>query len=110
MFPKICTTHTYDDRLETLHTARKAGLAVMCTGGIIGMGETRKQRLELALELAKIRPEEVTVNILVPMPGTPLQFQTPLDATESARMFCSTAIKSYRIRNTLRGQGKSIRG
>ena len=51
------------------------------------MGETRKQRLELALELAKIRPEEVTVNILVPMPGTPLQFQTPLDATESARMF-----------------------
>ena len=86
MFPKICTTHTYDDRLETLHIARKAGLE-LCTGGIIGMGETRKQRLELALELAKIRPEEVTVNILVPMPGTPLQFQTPLDATESARMF-----------------------
>ncbi len=86
MFPKICTTHTYDDRLETLHIARNAGLE-LCTGGIIGMGESRKQRLELALDLAKIRPEEITVNILVPMPGTPLQFQTPLGATESARMF-----------------------
>ena len=82
MFPKICTTHTYDDRLETLHIARKAGLE-LCTGGIIGMGETRKQRLELALELAKIRPEEVTVNILrCASERSPL-----LDATESARMF-----------------------
>ena len=86
MFPKICTTHTYDDRLETLYIARNAGLE-LCTGGIIGMGESRKQRLELALDLAKICPEEITVNILVPMPGTPLQFQTPLGATESARMF-----------------------
>ena len=86
MFPKICTTHTYDDRLETLYTARDAGLE-LCTGGIIGMGESREQRLELALDLARICPTEVTINILVPMPGTPMELQTPLDAAESARMF-----------------------
>lgn len=85
-FPDICTTHTYDDRLETLRTAREAGLE-LCTGGIIGMGETRGQRLELALELAAIRPEEVTVNILMPARGTPLELQPPLPAGEAERMF-----------------------
>ena len=85
-FPEICTTHTYDDRLNTLKIAREAGLE-LCTGGIIGMGETRQQRLELALELATIYPEEVTVNILVPVPGTPLQLQTELPEEEIIRIF-----------------------
>ena len=85
-FPEICTTHTYDDRLETLRTARAAGLE-LCTGGIIGMGETRAQRLELALELAGLAPEEVTVNILVPVQGTPLGLQRPLPRGEAERMF-----------------------
>lgn len=85
-FPEICTTHTYDDRLDTLRIAREAGLE-LCTGGIIGMGETRDQRLELALELATIAPEEVTVNILVPVPGTPLELQTQLPENEIIRMF-----------------------
>jgi len=87
-FPEICTTHTYQDRLDTLMTARDAGLE-LCTGGIIGMGETRDQRLELALELAALRPEEVTINILVPVPGTPLELQTRLPDRELVRMFAS---------------------
>lgn len=86
MFPRICSTHTYDDRLGTLRTARRAGLE-LCTGGIIGMGESRQQRLELALELGRLRPEEVTINILVPVPGTPLELQADLPAGEAARMF-----------------------
>lgn len=85
-FPEICTTHTYDDRLKTLKAARDAGLE-LCTGGIIGMGETREQRLELALELASIAPEEVTINILVPVKGTPLELQPPLGSGEIARIF-----------------------
>ncbi len=86
-FPEICTTHTYKDRLETLATARDAGLE-LCTGGILGLGETREQRLELALELGRLHPEEVTINILVPMPGTPLELQAELPNSEILRMFC----------------------
>ena len=85
-FPEICSTHTYQDRLDTLRVARDAGLE-LCTGGIIGLGETREQRLELALELARIRPEEVTINILVPVPGTPLELQTELPRSEIIKMF-----------------------
>src|SRR3990167_3484236 len=85
-FSEICTTHTYDDRLKTLQIARDAGLE-LCTGGIIGLGETRKQRLELALELAILYPEEVTINILVPIPGTPLELQTKIENSEIVRMF-----------------------
>ncbi len=85
-FTEICTTHTYEDRMKTLRIARDAGLE-LCTGGIIGLGETRKQRLELVLELAAIYPEEVTINILVPIPGTPLELQTPLENSEIVRMF-----------------------
>ena len=85
-FSEICTTHTYEDRMKTLRIARDAGLE-LCTGGIIGLGETRNQRLELVSELAAIYPEEVTINILVPVPGTPLELQTPLANSEIIRMF-----------------------
>ncbi|MBM2853032.1 MAG: biotin synthase [Candidatus Nitrosotenuis sp.] len=88
-FPQICTTHTYQDRIDTLLIARQAGLE-LCTGGIIGMGETRNQRLELIVDLAKMNPEEVTINLLVAMPGTPLELQTPLPFEEILRMFAVT--------------------
>lgn len=88
-FPQICTTHTYQDRIDTLTIARQAGLE-LCTGGIIGMGETRNQRLELIVDLAKMNPEEVTINLLVAMPGTPLELQTPLPFEEILRMFAVT--------------------
>ena len=85
-FSEICTTHTYEDRLKTLGIARDAGLE-LCTGGIIGLGETRDQRLELAMELGRLYPEEVTINILVAVPGTPLELQTDLPNSEIVRMF-----------------------
>ena len=85
-FPEICSTHTYEERVKTLKIARNAGLE-LCTGGIIGLGETRKQREELILEIAEFEPEEVTINMLVPMPGTPLELQTQLDITEILRVF-----------------------
>ncbi len=85
-FSEICTTHTYEDRLNTLKIARDSGLE-LCTGGIIGLGETRKQRLELAIELSRLCPEEVTINMLVPMPGTPLELQIELPNSEIIRMF-----------------------
>ncbi|MFB5602687.1 MAG: biotin synthase BioB, partial [Nitrosopumilus sp.] len=85
-FPEICTTHTYQDRLDTLEIAREAGLE-LCTGGIIGLGETRDQRIEMTLELARIYPEEVTINILVPVPGTPLELQVDLPNSEITRIF-----------------------
>ena len=85
-FTEICSTHTYEDRVNTLKIARKAGLE-LCTGGIIGLGETRKQREELVFEIAEFEPEEVTINMLVPMEGTPLELQTPLDILEILRVF-----------------------
>ena len=85
-FSEICTTHTYQDRLDTLEIAREAGLE-LCTGGIIGLGETRDQRIEMTLELARIYPEEVTINILVPVPGTPLELQVDLPNSEITRIF-----------------------
>ena len=85
-FHEICTTHTYQDRINTLHIAREAGLE-LCTGGIIGMGETRNQREELIQAIGRLDPEEVTVNLLVPFPGTPLELQTPLNLEEILRVF-----------------------
>jgi len=87
-FPEICSTHTYEDRVKTLKIARNAGLE-LCTGGIIGLGETRKQREELIFEIAELEPEEVTVNMLVPMPGTPLELQKPLSVAEITRVFAT---------------------
>lgn len=88
-FQEICTTHMYDDRLNTLRIARKAGLE-LCTGGILGMGETQEQRLELIFDIARLEPEEVTINLLVPVPGTPLELQQPLPISEIIRVFAVT--------------------
>jgi biotin synthase len=83
-FSKICTTHTYDERMETNLIVKNAGLE-LCCGGIIGMGETRMQRLELGLDLAKLSPEECPINILVPQKGTPLEGQPRLSLSEILR-------------------------
>lgn len=75
-FPTLCSTHTPDDKKRTIGAARAAGLAV-CSGGIIGMGESLEQRIDLAFELAELDVDSVPVNILNPIPGTPLE-HTPL--------------------------------
>jgi biotin synthase len=77
MFPSICTTHTYDDRVATARLATDAGME-LCCGGILGMGETLEQRVDFAFELAGLGPCEVPVNLLDPRPGTPLEDQTTL--------------------------------
>ncbi len=83
-FSKICTTHTYQERIDTNKIIKKIGLE-LCCGGIIGMGETRTQRLELGLDLADLSPEECPINILVPQNGTPLELQTKLSLSEILR-------------------------
>ncbi|MEO9276333.1 MAG: biotin synthase BioB [Nitrososphaera sp.] len=83
-FAKICTTHSYDDRMNTNWIVKDAGLE-LCCGGILGMGETRMQRLELGLDLAKLSPEECPINLLVPQKGTPLELQTQLSISEILR-------------------------
>ena len=80
-FPQTCTTHTYDDRLETIGYLKKAGIKI-CSGGIIGMGETREDRRDLAFELRAIGANVVPVNILNPIPGTPFEKNTPLPVME----------------------------
>lgn len=71
-FPKTCTTHTYDDRLETIGYLKQAGIKI-CSGGIIGMGETREDRCDLAFSLKEIGANVVPVNILNPIKGTPFE-------------------------------------
>jgi biotin synthase len=71
VFPSICTTHTYDDRVETARIAIDAGME-LCCGGILGLGETLAQRVDFAFELAALEPCEVPINFLDPRPGTPL--------------------------------------
>lgn len=69
---EICTTHTYQDRVDTCQYAKEAGLE-LCCGVIIGMGESVEQRIEMALELAQIKPDSIPVNILTPIKGTPFE-------------------------------------
>jgi biotin synthase len=80
-FPQHCTTHTYEDRLETIGYLRKAGLKI-CSGGIIGMGETREDRCDLAFSLREIGANVVPINILNPIKGTPFEKNPPLEPME----------------------------
>ena len=80
-FPTHCTSHTYEDRLETISYLKKAGIRI-CSGGIIGMGETREDRCDLALSLREIGASVIPVNVLNPIAGTPFEHVTPLTPLE----------------------------
>ena len=83
-FPQICTSHTFDDRIKTIKLARAAGLEV-CSGGIIGMGETWQDRIDLAFELAALKIKSIPINILNPIKGTPLENLPTLKPEEILR-------------------------
>lgn len=76
-FDQVCSTHTYQENIDTIINARNAGLRV-CAGGILGMGESLEQRIELADTLRRIGVESVPLNFLNPQPGTPMQDQEPM--------------------------------
>ena len=80
-FPQQCTTHTFEERLQTIRHLKRAGIRVCC-GGILGMGETVEDRCDLALELREVDPEFVPINILNPIPGTPFEEVAPLAPLE----------------------------
>jgi biotin synthase len=92
-YGNIIKTRTYDDRLATLARVRKAGIKV-CSGGIIGMGESIDDRCAMLLTLANLEPppESVPINALVPVKGTPLQDQPPVDPLELVRMIATARI------------------
>lgn len=83
-FPNICTTHTYEQKIETLKLVKKEGMCA-CSGGIIGMGETWKDRLDMAVSLAELGIDSIPINALMPIEGTPLENQPRLTEDEILR-------------------------
>ena len=83
-FPEICTTHSYADRIRTIKMAQAEGLCV-CSGGIIGMGETWEDRFDMAFALQELGIESIPLNSLMAIPGTPLEHLTPLSGDEILR-------------------------
>lgn len=92
-YSEVISTHTHDDRLDTLDRVRKAGIHV-CSGGIVGMGENRKNRAALIAQLANLDPvpDSVPINNLVPIPGTPMAGVDPVDGIEFVRMIAAARI------------------
>lgn len=83
-FPQICTSHTYDDRIRTIKAAQAEGLCV-CSGGIIGMGETWQDRLDMAFELQGLGIESIPINALMPIPGTGMEGRPSLPPEDILR-------------------------
>ncbi len=92
-YPEIVTTHTFQDRLNTIAAVQEADMS-LCCGGIIGMGETEEDRLKMLEVLTGFNPppESVPINCLMAMPGTPLEDQHPVDIFELARLIATTRI------------------
>lgn len=83
-FPKVCTTHTYEEKIETLKAARRAGLSI-CSGGILGLGETMADRIDMVLTAKELGVKSVPMNLLNPIPGTPYEQNRPLTNEEACR-------------------------
>ncbi|QGU06068.1 Biotin synthase [Corynebacterium occultum] len=90
-FPEVVSTHTWEERRNTLELVREAGIEV-CSGGILGMGETLEQRAEFAAQLAEVEPAEVPMNFLDPRPGTPFADYPVMESADALR-----AIGAFRL-------------
>ena len=84
-FPKVCTTHTQQDKINALQAARKVGLSI-CSGGIMGLGETMEDRIDLALTLRDLEVSSVPINMLNPIPGTPYEHNPRLTEEDMCRI------------------------
>ena len=93
-YPEVCTTHSWEDRLNTCKLVKKYGME-LCCGVILGMGESIEQRIEMALELAEIQPDSIPINILMPIPETP--FENYLDKIDEENVLRTLAI--FKIAN-----------
>lgn len=95
-FPTVCTTHTYDEKIETLQAARRAGLSI-CSGGIMGLGESMEDRIDMALTLRELGVKSIPINFLNPIPGTPFADNAPLSDEEKRSI---VAIYRFILPNT----------
>ncbi len=93
-YSEVCTTHTFEDRINTCKLVKKYGME-LCCGVILGMGESVEQRVEMALELAEIEPESIPINILMPIPETP--FENYFDKIDEENILRTLAI--FKISN-----------
>ena len=93
-YPEVCTTHSWEDRLNTCKLVKKYGME-LCCGVILGMGESVEQRVEMALELAEIQPDSIPINILMPIPETP--FENYLDKIDEENVLRTLAV--FKIAN-----------
>ena len=83
-FPSVCTTHTYEEKIRTLQAAKRAGLSI-CSGGIMGLGETMEDRIDMVLTARELGVKSIPVNLLNPIPGTPYENRVPLDNEAACR-------------------------
>ena len=90
-FPRVVTSHSFQDRVDTIRAAQKAGIEI-CAGGIFGLGESEDDRISMALTLKELAVDSIPLNILIPLPGTALSGQPPLSAEQILR-----SISLYRI-------------
>jgi len=86
-YPSIVSTHSFDERINTINSARQVGLEV-CSGGIIGMGETWQDRIDMAYTLKQLDVDSIPVNILIPIRGTPLESVRPIPPDDAIRTIC----------------------
>jgi len=113
-FPEICTTHSYEDKIRTIKDAVKAGLDV-CSGGIMGLGESVEDRIDMAIELRNLGIRSVPINLLNPIKGTPTEGFPPITAGEAERIVATfrfilpdASIRMAGGRSLLRDNGKSL--
>jgi len=86
-YPQIVSTHSFDERINTINSARQVGLEV-CSGGIIGMGETWQDRIDMAYTLKQLDVDSIPINILIPIKGTPLESAKPISPEDAIRTIC----------------------